>query len=67
MLLKEAEKELSKLLPTRNRNKRGLVNGLGKIIKFISGNLDQEDYDTLEAQITALQSDRIRKYDMLIN
>ncbi len=70
MLLKEAEKELSKLLPTRNRNKRGLVNGLGKIIKFISGNLDQEDYDTLEAQITALQSDRdqeIRHVNKLVS
>lgn len=34
----------------QNRNKRGLIDGLGSVIKFISGNLDSEDgrrYDKL--------------------
>lgn len=56
-LLKNTKDDLSKLLPTQNRNKRGLINGLGSIIKFISGNLDQDDYDKLEEQIKTLQID----------
>ena len=56
-LLKSTKEDLSKLLPTQQRNKRGLINGLGSIIKFISGNLDQDDYDKLEGQIKALQKD----------
>lgn len=56
-LLKETGIQLSKLLPTSNRNKRGLINGLGKVIKFISGNLDQDDLEKLESQIKNIKTD----------
>uniref|UniRef100_A0A0A9YVQ9 Sentrin-specific protease 2 n=1 Tax=Lygus hesperus TaxID=30085 RepID=A0A0A9YVQ9_LYGHE len=41
---------------TKNRHdKRGLINGLGSVVKFITGNLDDEDrikYDKLIKQLT---------------
>lgn len=40
------------------RNKRGLINGLGSIVKAISGNLDSEDavkYDKLFEKINKNQ------------
>lgn len=44
------------MLPrNRTRNKRGLVNGLGSIIKAITGNLDEEDREKYEKIIGHLQ------------
>lgn len=46
------------MLPVSNRNKRGLINGLGSVIKFISGNLDQNDFDNLQNQLNNLRKSR---------
>lgn len=40
------------------RNKRGLINGAGSIIKFITGNLDQEDAIKYTKAISALQKNQ---------
>lgn len=40
----------------RSRNKRGLINGLGSIVKAITGNLDQEDAIRFEEQIKEIKS-----------
>lgn len=52
--LNEVQYKLQTLLPTRHRNKRGLINGLGTIIKFISGNMDANDAERLNEQINTI-------------
>lgn len=59
---------LKLLLPTK-RTKRGLVNGLGTVLKFLFGTLDDDDYQTLNTKLerldntsnvlTHLQADRL--------
>lgn len=44
--LYEVKYSLENLIP-KNRNKRGLIDGLGSIIKTITGNLDQNDYEQI--------------------
>lgn len=68
--IRETKKELNKLLPATPRRKRGLVNGLGSIIKFISGNLDQDDLDNLQKQLNSLRqsnSKEIKHINKLIS
>lgn len=53
MIYENTENQINKL-KIHKRNKRGLINGLGTIIKSISGNLDQNDaehYEQLFKQI----------------
>lgn len=45
------------------RPKRGLINALGSVVKFISGNLDQEDAKRYDEAIEHLQSNQ----DKIIN
>lgn len=62
----------------RNRRKRGLIDGLGTVIKFISGNLDQKDAEKFNKEIEMLkntQNNMINKnnqqislnHDLLVN
>lgn len=47
-------------IPLSSRPKRGLVNGLGSVIKFITGNLDSQDeerYDTIISHLQNKQQD----------
>lgn len=57
------EKQLQQLLPSKFlRIKRGVINGLGSIIKVITGNLDEEDakrYDQSIKELTNNQNDLI--------
>lgn len=53
MIYENTENQINKL-KIHKRNKRGLINGLGTVIKSISGNLDQNDaehYEQLFEQI----------------
>ena len=45
LLCNEIYQDLQKIAPQHGRTKRGLVNGLGKAIKFIFGNPDADDLD----------------------
>ncbi|VEN46167.1 unnamed protein product [Callosobruchus maculatus] len=42
------EQELLKFNSIHKRSRRGLVNGLGTIIKYVTGNLDQNDLTTIQ-------------------
>lgn len=53
-LLRTAKAKLHSILPNY-KSRRGIFNGLGSIIKTISGNLDQEDASRYEASIAMLQ------------
>lgn len=55
--LKSAKRKLDTIYPT-HRTKRGLINGLGSIIKAISGNLDQEDAERYNKAIENLQNNQ---------
>lgn len=44
--LNEDQNKLNLLWP-RYKNKRGLINGLGSVIKFITGNMDANDAQSL--------------------
>lgn len=48
--LKEVNNKLLSIIP-RKRTKRGLINGLGTIIKGITGNLDASDAERINRQI----------------
>lgn len=50
--LKRAYSELKNLSPKRQR--RGLINGLGKLVKFIAGNPDQDDLELINSNLAAL-------------
>lgn len=47
---------ISERSPASNRSKRGLINGLGSVIKFISGNLDSQDEERYNRIIKNLQN-----------
>ena len=53
--LKELTNKFATLYPMK-RNKRGLINGLGSTIKFITGNMDAQDAQTINEQIQYLNS-----------
>lgn len=64
--LDELDHKLHTLFPN-HRNKRGLINGLGTLIKSITGNMDSNDAIRLNQQIeTLLNSDKniTRKLNM---
>lgn len=53
-----------------NRIKRGLLNGLGSVIKFITGNLDDNDFQTLTDNMDKLyntQNSNIEKINDVIS
>lgn len=52
--------QINQILPIHNqiRQKRGLINGLGNIIKSITGNLDQEDAERLDHNIEILKQNQ---------
>lgn len=56
--LHELENKLSSLSP-RNRNKRGLFDGLGTAIKCITGNMDANDAHNLNIAIEKLKSESV--------
>ncbi|XP_074034382.1 uncharacterized protein [Leptinotarsa decemlineata] len=55
--LKTAKEKLQTLYPL-SRSKRGLIDGLGSVIKAISGNLDQEDARKYENAIASLENNQ---------
>lgn len=63
--LENTNKNLNKLLPQKQRMKRGLINGLGKIIKFVSGNLDQNDLDYIQTQLDSLKNNRNQEFQYI--
>lgn len=48
-------KEICNHLNIQSRVKRGLINGLGSIIKLITGNLDQDDLNTIQKDLETLR------------
>ncbi|XP_043285504.1 uncharacterized protein [Venturia canescens] len=48
-----------------NRNKRGLINGLGTVIKAITGNLDQDDAEKIDKNIDEIITRQKTDEDML--
>ncbi|XP_050505429.1 uncharacterized protein LOC126883802 [Diabrotica virgifera virgifera] len=55
--LKSAQEKFSTIYPY-SRTRRGLINGLGSIIKAISGNLDQDDAEKYNNAIETLQTNQ---------
>lgn len=53
--LKNVMTKLDTLNPYR-RKKRGLINGLGSAIKFITGNMDANDAETINKQLQDLEN-----------
>ncbi|XP_037928897.1 uncharacterized protein LOC119663357, partial [Teleopsis dalmanni] len=53
--LRELENKLITLTPIK-RSRRGLINGLGTTIKFITGNMDSQDADNINKQIENIRS-----------
>ncbi|KAK9730315.1 Baculovirus F protein [Popillia japonica] len=53
-LQEEIENLIEQILPN-HRQRRGIINGLGSIIKVITGNMDQEDAERINQQIQDLQ------------
>ncbi|KAJ8965262.1 hypothetical protein NQ317_010919, partial [Molorchus minor] len=52
--------EINHLNPIPKRAKRGLINGLGSIVKSITGNLDQSDAERYDQAITALTDNQVK-------
>lgn len=51
--------EKLKLMQSKNRRKRGLINFLGSGIKFITGNLDDKDLDTITQNFDILKRNQL--------
>ncbi|XP_045532765.1 uncharacterized protein LOC123720268 [Pieris brassicae] len=49
-------RKIDYIIPQNVRRKRGLINGLGSVIKSITGNLDQQDALKFEADILAIKN-----------
>ena len=60
MLERKIEHLIEQILPFKNvhRNKRGLFNPLGTFIKSLTGNLDQNDAEQIDAKIKKLQDNQ---------
>lgn len=53
------DEQISQILPKNPiRHKRGLINGLGSIIKSITGNLDQSDAERIDSNINILKENQ---------
>uniref|UniRef100_A0ABD2VW37 Envelope protein n=1 Tax=Trichogramma kaykai TaxID=54128 RepID=A0ABD2VW37_9HYME len=53
---------MKQILPEKpERTKRGLINGLGSVIKFIFGNPDADDLERINNQINLLENQRSRE------
>lgn len=59
--------QLQQLNPNFNRPKRGIINGLGSIIKVITGNLDQDDAERYDKQITTISQNQNKIKTILTN
>lgn len=47
-LIRSVREKISNIYPqTQNRSKRGLIDGLGSVIKFFTGNMDAKDADRI--------------------
>lgn len=55
--MNEIQKNINHLF-LRRRNKRGAIDGLGSIIKFITGDLDGEDGKRIEESIKVLKENQ---------
>lgn len=55
--LKITQRQISnlKLLLPTSREKRGLINGLGTVFKFLFGTLDDDDYQSLNSRLDSLE------------
>ncbi|KAL7307834.1 hypothetical protein TKK_0000154 [Trichogramma kaykai] len=62
ILCSAIEQYLKQILPEKpERTKRGLINGLGSVIKFIFGNPDADDLECIINQINLLENQRLRE------
>lgn len=63
------EKSIRQINPNllKHREKRGLLNPLGSLIKSITGNLDQTDAEMYEKQIRELQENQLKLKKVSIN
>lgn len=52
------KEQINQLNPKSSRQKRGIINGLGSIVKCLTGNLDQEDAEKYDTQISQLQTNQ---------
>ena len=59
--------QIQQLNPQNKRLKRGLINGLGNIIKQITGNLDQNDAEKYDNAIKALSNNQNKMKIILEN
>lgn len=65
-LLKQVEEKINQLSPeTKVRRRRGLINGLGSVIKFITGNLDNDDLQQIEARLKSLENNNNDQTEIL--
>ena len=56
-LLEELQQKFNQLSPENKlRQKRGLINGLGSVVKFITGNLDNDDLQQIETRLETLEN-----------
>ena len=55
-LMNDLEKELNFFKFQHHRQRRGLVNALGVGIKFITGNLDEDDLNQINERLAAMET-----------
>lgn len=63
LLCNEIFQDLQEIAPFGKRSKRGLINGLGKVIKFVFGNPDADDLERINDCLTAMQQ---QQYDDIL-
>lgn len=50
---------------SKNRKKRGIINGLGNVIKFVTGNLDADDEKRYDSLINHIETNQINLQDQI--
>lgn len=63
-IIGEIKDQLNKFNGSK-RNKRGIINGLGTAIKFITGNLDDNDLKTISENIAKLEKSQNREIEKI--
>lgn len=58
ILCEEVDQTLQQIVPKSNRTKRGLINGLGTVIKYVFGNPDANDLNNINEYLDKLEHEQ---------
>lgn len=63
--IQNIDETFCRIFPQTSRYKRGLINGLGSVVKSITGNLDAEDGERINKALELMETDQNNMHQLL--